>query len=429
MGKTLEGEGNRSKIIKPLRIVPYDLGWEALDAAQGVEVSENIRVAMRKYKPVKPPLITEPVAGFFVYSYQICDTQNNELNLVANIFTSGICVFTFWDSPYQIQDKRFAVDYCHSRASSHRDISNGLHPLCKPMVAIVETLTACGPSSPESEPNESLEKTCSCALYTMTITFILNDMDSRTYTEMDDDEKRNLQIILEPSIAHEEDSSMHLLEFDNTDPYDFDLSRLSPPVDLLKSNAASIFATWAAVVVVIPNSTCNNLYGLDGLMIGLEVLLQEIWSYIWLKKTKMNSYESDNVPITTIRSEEARLDLRLSGYSNNCDVNLPIYVRDIQTRLVETSGLYEERNEYVQYADNVVRNIEARHAEQQRIDAEKQLKYSRQNQLLLYLIAIIQIAPFLYELFSGQYLTVELGPLVAVICTIIIGGIITIRSE
>ena len=75
--------------------------------------------------------------------------------------------------------------------------------------------------------------------------------------------------------------------------------------------------------------------------------------------------------------------------------------RLVRNELINTSGIDHEKDNYVEYINFCIDETESHESEQQR-------KYSVMNEVLLFIIAFIQIAPMLYEAMIGNYKVLKL---------------------
>ena len=104
------------------------------------------------------------------------------------------------------------------------------------------------------------------------------------------------------------------------------------------------------------------------------------------------------------------------------DSSLPSYITRIRNELIRTSGIDE-------YAEKYQAELEYLIAETDSINAEKQKKYSWLNELLLFLIAFIQIAPMLYDVLSNGFPSLKLFPVIIMALMIVVAAIILIKKD
>ena len=62
-------------------------------------------------------------------------------------------------------------------------------------------------------------------------------------------------------------------------------------------------------------------------------------------------------------------------------------------------------------------------------EREQQRKYSVMNEVLLFIIAFIQIAPMLYSAMIGEYNNLELWPVITMLVFVIVSIIFIIKKD
>ena len=115
----------------------------------------------------------------------------------------------------------------------------------------------------------------------MTVSYIIRkDQVIKDYTEFTEIEKKDLQIMLQPSIAHKEDT-MAMKEMDELtdpfDPYNFAVDKIEAPKNWIKSEDCSIYISWAAVIVYLKKFNVKYMEILE----YLEADLQAMWLYTY----------------------------------------------------------------------------------------------------------------------------------------------------
>ena len=76
----------------------------------------------------------------------------------------------------------------------------------------------------------------------------------------------------------------------------------------------------------------------------------------------------------------------------------------------------------MEYIDFCIDEIEGRELEQQR-------KYSVMNEVLLFIIAFVQIAPMLYSAMLGEYNDLQLWPIIVMIILVVVAIFMIIRKS
>lgn len=95
---------------------------------------------------------------------------------------------------------------------------------------------------------------------------------------------------------------------------------------------------------------------------------------------------------------------------------------ELRNELIATSGIDEQKKEYIEYLEYCIDETESYEAEQQR-------KYSLLNEILLFIIAFIQIAPMLYEFMIGEYQEIVVWPVIVLILIVLIAIWLIIRKD
>ena len=94
----------------------------------------------------------------------------------------------------------------------------------------------------------------------------------------------------------------------------------------------------------------------------------------------------------------------------------------LRNELIRTSGIDSYADKYIEYIEYCITETES-------INAEKQKKYSWLNEILLFIIAFIQIAPMIYEAMTGGYKDVKLFPIIIMSIFVIAAIIIIILKD
>ena len=62
-------------------------------------------------------------------------------------------------------------------------------------------------------------------------------------------------------------------------------------------------------------------------------------------------------------------------------------------------------------------------------EAEQQRKYSVMNEVLLFIIAFVQIAPMMYAALTGQYKDLQLWPVIVMVIVVIVAIIFIVKKD
>ena len=229
----------------------------------------------------------------------------------------------------------------------------------------------------------------------MTVSYINTGNDKNNYSDLSDIGKHSLQIMLTPSLAHEEDSEIiKLLDIDKVnDPYDIDLDTLTEPQNMWASTNADIYISWASVIVIQ-----NEIQpGYIGLINSLEVSLQAMWFYTYcLYKDLIDSHENKKILASALKRTENNYEQLFNEFLSNNDTSCPQYISDIKNKLVKTSGFIEEHDKYITQIHYRIEEIEA-------FEKEHQRKFAWLNESLLFIIAYVDIITTLTTTFFGDF--------------------------
>lgn len=113
---------------------------------------------------------------------------------------------------------------------------------------------------------------------------------------------------------------------------------------------------------------------------------------------------------------------RYNEFLSDDDSSIPVYIEEIRGEMINSSGIEREKNNYMEYIDFCIDEIESRELEQQR-------KYSVMNEVLLFIIAFVQIAPMLYSAMLGEYNDLQLWPIIVMIILVVVAIFMIIRKS
>ena len=113
---------------------------------------------------------------------------------------------------------------------------------------------------------------------------------------------------------------------------------------------------------------------------------------------------------------------RYNEFLSDNDSSIPVYIGEIRGEMINTSGIDREKNNYMEYIDFCIDETESREMEQQR-------KYSVMNEVLLFVIAFVQIAPMLYSAMLGEYNDLQLWPIIVMIVLVIVAIFLIVRKS
>ena len=215
-----------------------------------------------------------------------------------------------------------------------------------------------------------------------------------------------------------EDSS----KFESATEVDFDLNRILKELeinqdlnDYERHRHINTYMSWAAV------TTFGQLQAIDKEeYTALEVQLQCDWFYVYcLDKSLDDLTHPTRKDIVEIQQQNYEVDLLENRLYDFDDSSMPTRILDIQKGLVDTSGL--EGN--IQHLQRKIRFI----LERERLNSElKQKRLGQSTEILLFIIAFIEIAPTVAE--YGNSLYPNAGTL-ANFLIMILGIILLIRKN
>ena len=243
-------------------------------------------------------------------------------------------------------------------------------------------------------------------------------INSTSFKNYPDWLKSNIYALLDPAVLYLEDSS----KFESATEVDFDLSKILSELeinedltDYERHRHINTFMSWAAVTIF------GQLQDIDREeYTALEVQLQSDWFYVYCLDKSLDDFSNptkkDVVDIQRQHYEIDLLDNRLFDFD---DSSMPTRILDIQKGLVETSGLAGN----IQHLQRKMQYI----LEREHLDSELRQKHLGQStEILLFIIAFIEIAPTVIEYGNNIYPN---AGIVASFFIILLGIILLIRKN
>lgn len=412
-------KNSRANYIVPVRILPFDIGKD-IDKNQEMA----IKAAMREngYAEIVTPKLLKALSKKIIISYMISE------DLKLYIYNYGIGVLVFKDRQFVIENENtFAVEYCQARKRQHASLlSEQNHEYSSVIKKVMEIIRkAVCTNKKLMRRSASSEWESGGISYVMTVSFVCMNEQPVSYAEMSENAKRNLQIMLEPSIVHEEDSLVVSLDMtDDTKPYKIDLSNFEEPRNWIKSNDFGVYISWAAVIIYTKELTISVQEFIE----CLEVDLQATWLYTYCLydciKEQKSKDKKGKTPISRLKNELYRFERRYNEFKTVDDTSAPGYVVNIRDELIRTSGIDEWAEKYKFYLEYYIGETES-------LNFEKQRKYGWISEIFLFVIAFVEIAPMLYNLLAGNY-TYQEGSwwiIVILILIAVIGIIFIVRKD
>ncbi len=399
--------------IRPYRIIPFDIGGD-------ISKSE-VESFAAKYNELHPesPVRVQPIDKF---QQKLSDCLLGGFivseKILLFLFSFGIGVFSVQDDDFCFDGtcSKYAVDYCESRKIAHDNILKGTAKYSKLLTGLAGFIrkqyrmtrkSARISASPDWE-NHGFS-------YVMTVSYVNTDLDGYDYTKLSDVEKHSLQILLRPSLAHEEDSEIIGLidPTKQTDPYQIDLNTLTAPKDCWKSTSADIYISWAAVLVMQKEIG----KGYIGMMNSLEVDLQAMWLYTYcLYCNSRTGYGKKSPLASELKHLANEYERQYNEFLDNGDSSSPQYVDDIRKELIGTSKIQEEHDKFLEHMKVCIDETET-------LEREHHRKYGWLNEILLFIIAYADILTTLATNFMG---TADLAWVIAFIIisvTVFLAGV------
>ena len=395
--------------ITPKRYIPFDLG-RGLNDFHKKEIEEYFR--KNNFRVYGIPKLLQSFSKDIIFVVQI------EEKLQLYIFSFGIGVFSYQDKDYPLIEK-YAVDYCEYRKNAHKEILN----FCNKEISekIAKIIYKKDKKRIRNSANSNWE--CNGLSYVMTVSFIQNSLiSSFEYEKFSDLEKKNLQILLQPSLAHQEDTMTledNNEDEENFDPYNIQINKIENPVNWINSEDCGIYISWAAVIVYTHKFNEKYVELLD----YLEVSLQAMWLYTYCQYINLKKWTKDSkLSSTQLKRVKYKFQRRFNEFLSDNDSSIPEYIFKIKNELVRTSGIIEEKENFIEYLEFCIDETKS-------IEQEKQRKYSVVSEVLLFVIAFLQIAPLVYTLLIGDFTDIAFLPLGIIFFFMVIGIIFIIKKD
>lgn len=400
--------------IVPYRYIPFDIG-RSIDSRLKGDIQRYLLQQVHANEMEINSLL-KSLSGDVVGAFQI--TERIRLYL----YRFGIGVFSVEDIQSEFQGSDYAVEYCRKRKAAHEEyltISNEFSEILYDIAAKLRGLA--------SKNGTTLRVSASAMWehhgfsYVMSISTVYLQGELVPYARMSDEEKANLQIMLEPSIAHAEDSLSCSIDAkrDEISLEKLNLEALEEPIDWIRSSDFSIYISWAAVLLYASAKDTSSISVLE----SLEADLQAMWLYTYCLYENMKNYNSSyQRPVSALRNDLYQFRRKYNEFKNIDDSSVTAYITRIRDELIRTSGIDKYAAQYIEYIEFCISETESIHS-------EKQKKYAWLNEILLFVIAFVQIAPMLYDFMIGNYHDVEFAPILCMIAIVIGAIVIIIRKN
>lgn len=399
--------------IRPYRNIPFDIGC-TLDHKDVSAIKEAFKT--REIVELPVPQLLKSFSKYILLSFEI----NADIRLY--IYAFGIGVFTLRDDDYDINMERYAVNYCDARKNCHHNILKGEHKYSHALLSIAECLRKCVSSN-----HKELRITASSSWehngfsYVMTVSAIqLQGISSFDYSKLPDIEQKNLQIMLEPGIAHKEDSM--LMDKDiisgDFDPYDTEIMFTDIPVNWIRSNDMGLYISWAAVLIYSGLVDDNSARYIE----CMEVDLQAMWMYVYCMYYVLSNAHEKSIKVSDLKKTLFSFKRMYNEFSDTDDSSVAEYFRNIRDELIRTSGIVAEKDKLIEYLNYCIEDTVCK-------NEEKARKYSVFSEILLFIIAYVQIAPLVYHLLMGDYVLIGTWQIILTVTIAVIGIVLIILKE
>lgn len=372
----------------PIRIIPFDLGRTLTER----DICE-IQLHATKHGSIKE--LTNRQASILkrcVLAYCI-----NE-HVLIYLYKNGIAVVVIDEEIIEISDEyeTFSIPYDENRKQAHTALFNWEHKysaLIKKTICELKRIVALNMTK-----KQKLRISCrddfenSGLSYIMTLSLFDIPKESLTPNGFKNYPKwlqNNIHALLDPSLLYLEDSSKFSVASDSVfDPKKL-LSSLdieNVPFDYERHKNISTYMSWAAVVVI------GQLLDTDKEeYVSLEVQLQCDWFYVYcIEKNMPVESKINKNDIIYSQRQSYELDLLENRLFDFDDSSMPARVLDIQKGLIETSGLANN----IQHLQRKIRYL----LERAQMETEiKQKRIGQSTEILLFVIAYIEVAPVIAE--------------------------------
>lgn len=378
----------------PVRIIPFDLGRQLTsDDIKCIEKQLQLKYKQQEISP-RQSSILKGIAQI----YKVSD------DITVYLYSTGICVFTVAEDAIFFADdyKSFAVSYGKNRKNAHKAFFEWEH---RSSASIWEIVTILKKIVRDNTPRKAtLRKSASVFFenkglsYVMTLSmFNLSSeiIKTSSFKNYPDWLKNNIFALLDPALLFLEDSS----KFESTVDADFDLKKAlselditEEPTDYERHRHINTYMSWAAVTIFGQLQEADKEE-----YITLEIQLQSDWFYIYcLDKSLEDMKKPKRKDVVDIQRHHYEIDLLENRLLDFDDSSMPARVLDIQKGLVETSGL----DGSIQHLQRKMQYI----LEREQLDsALKQKHLGQSSEILLFIIAYIEIAPTVAEYCNRIY--------------------------
>lgn len=405
-------------IGRPIRIIPFDLGRKLTE-----KDILDIQLLCANQYDTRPFQLREEAITKDCWNRAIL--VNNKVT--AFIYYTGIVVVSIEDDAlnYDGEDMHyFSINYGENRKKAHQLLFDWEHKQSETLKLFIRELRSIVDRNTKKRrlrKSGSEEFENSGMSYVMTLSLFDVGKDTLTANQFDGYPawlKRNISALLDPALLFLEDSSKlgySLNEFTNLRELLDEIDTSATPCDYEKHRNINTYMSWAAVIA-IGQLNDNDIYE----YVALEMQLQSDWYYTYcIDKSIDESKEFKKNEVIDLQKQAYELDVIVNRIFDFDDSSMPTRVIELQRGLVLTSGLEEQLNHLKRKISYIL--------EREKLNAElKQKRLSHRSEILLFIIAFIEIAPTVAD--YGNRIRPGLGAIINCMI-VIIGLIIMVRKE
>ena len=412
----MERDINSKKFIVPYRYMPFDLGT-SINVAIEKEMVHYFE--KNNYKVLNDIALLSAFSKYYLFAAQISN------DIVVYIYNFGIGVFAFKDDEFECDNDKYAFDYCKERkdkyASQLNKSPNHKFSIVFDKISndLRNIVSNCYQNDKKCRIRSSASREWECAgfSYIMSTSFIVDSKSkSFEYKNLDEDYKKNLLIILEPSIANLEESNK-LNVTASEDPFNFSIEGYNPKNWIKKGNSA-IYISWSAVVVIVDKLDD----GIVGCINCMEVDLQAMWLYSYCLYNDASRMDMKQFKVSVLKNKLFEYKKMYTEFKANIDSDLPEYFFKIRNELINTSFIDEQYQKYTDYLQFRIEETESKNIEEQQ-------KFNVLSEILLFVIAYVQIIPSLYSLLMGEFTNIGIPQVIILALLGIVGVLLIVRKD
>jgi len=400
---------------RPVRVIPFDLGCQVTQQ-KTAEISSYLK---NNHQPIE---LSGRVSSILI---ELCAAFSIKPNVVdCYVFLNGICVCVVFDEQIDICENKeyFSIDYCANRKAAHESIFEWRHSSSQAIRQTIEALRNIVHNNKSNIRSSGLDTFENKGMsYVMTLSMFQCEEDQiYDWDYLPDWLQNNITCLLDPEILFLEDSKYFVHSSgNNRKSQERIIDSLQPEeqTDYEIRKHISTFISWSSVLVFGKLSQCDaDEY------IALEIELQKNWYYLYcIEKTlKSGAETSQKVEIAELRELKCRLELFCDRLHQFEDTSVPTRLLRIQDGLLETSGILINLQRVQRKLDCLIETVLYE-------NQIKQNKFNQSSEILLFVIAYIQIVPIVHKFFREHI--GETCSILSLLSVAIIGAIVLILKD